>query len=163
MSKIQAVRDFETFSEEEQIKILRFMYDTINRTYYDSELPQDIDIRICVLSQDTNARYKKPDMYDPTASRHRIEYNQLNICEKPFSHRDVWVSFLEDVTAHEMIHLFNHIRGITDVTLGKGYHNRFFKKAAIEHGQICERSNGRNGFSDTHLITHFPLKPWMVG
>lgn len=170
MPDFEANRDFDKFSYEEQIRILRYMYDFINSKYYDSQLPHDIDIRIHIMSSNTTARYKKPDTYDPAASQHRIEFNELIICKKPFSHHNVWVSFLEDTISHEMVHLFNGIHDIHDVNTvlkdGKftvlGYHNKHFKKAAIEHGQTCEKRNGRDGFNLTHLITHFSLEPWMI-
>lgn len=170
MPDIKANRDFDKFSYEEQIRILRYMYDFINSKYYNSQLPHDIDIRIHIMSSNTAARYKKPDIYDPAASQHRIEFNELIICKKPFSHHDVWVSFLEDTISHEMVHLFNGIRGIHDVNTvfkdGKftvlGYHNKYFKKTVLEHGQTCERLDSRNGFSDTHLIIHFPLESWIT-
>lgn len=167
MVEIVASRDFDTFSEKEQIRILCFMYGTINSTYYNSQLPHDTDIRIHILQSSIGARCMRPD---PGDSQYRIEFNQSVICEKPFSDHRVWPYYLEDTMAHEMVHLFNRIHDIQDVNSvfkdGRftvfGYHNKYFKKAAIEHGQSCKRTNGRIGFSDTHLITYFPLESWMM-
>lgn len=170
MVEIVASRDFNEFSYEEQIRILRYMYDVINNTYYDSQLPHDTNIRLNIIASNAAARYRKPDAYDPNASQPCIEFNELIVCEKPFSDHRVWACFIEDTMAHEMIHLFNDIHNIQDVNNvfkdGKftvlGYHNKHFKKTAIEHGQTCERLDGRNGFSKTHLTTYFPLESWMT-
>lgn len=170
MTVIKANKDFNKFSYEDQIIILRYMYDTINATCYNSQLPTNTDIRICLISSNAAARYKKPDPYTLTESHPRIEFNERIICRNPFSHHDSWISFLEDIMAHEIVHLFNDVHGIQDVNNtfkdGRftvyGYHNKHFKRTAIEHGQTCKRLDGRNGFSDTHLIAHFPLERWMI-
>lgn len=167
MAEIVASKDFNEFPYEEQIRILRYMYDVINNTYYDSQLPLDTTIRINIISSSTVARCMT---INPIKLHHRIEFNQLIINESPYTDYRVWPCFLENTMAHEMVHLFNRIHDIQDVNSvfkdGKftvfGYHNKYFKKAAIEHGQSCKRTNGRIGFSDTHLITYFPLESWMM-
>lgn len=184
MPDIKVNRDFDKFSYEEQIRILRYMYDFINCRYYNSQLPHDIDIRIHIMSENVVARYIRPDAYTPTVKmiqqynsgtieslpQQGIMFNELIICREPFSHRNVWLSFLEDTMAHEMVHEYDILHDIEDANWkmknGKftvlGYHNSFFKKTAIEHGQTCKKSNSRNGFNLTNLITHFPLESWMT-
>lgn len=40
---------------------------------------------------------------------------------------------------HEMVHYFNHINGVQDCCRGGTYHNKNFKKSAVEHGLVVEK------------------------
>lgn len=51
---------------------------------------------------------------------------------------------IEDIMAtllHEMVHLYNLLNNIKDVSRAGTYHNKAFKKCAEEHGLIVERDN----------------------
>lgn len=49
---------------------------------------------------------------------------------------------------HEMVHLYNEMRGVKDCSRGGKYHNKKFQMAAEAHGLVCEKSQ-KYGFSVT--------------
>ena len=50
---------------------------------------------------------------------------------------------------HEMVHFYNHIHGIKDVSSNGMYHNKRFKEAAEKRGLIIEKHN-TYGWTVTH-------------
>ena len=48
---------------------------------------------------------------------------------------------IEEVAAtllHEMVHYYNHVKGVQDCSRGNTYHNRKFRDAATAHGLIVD-------------------------
>ena len=48
---------------------------------------------------------------------------------------------IEEVVAtllHEMVHYYNHVKGVQDCSRGNTYHNRKFRDAATAHGLIVD-------------------------
>lgn len=49
---------------------------------------------------------------------------------------------------HEMVHYYNHTRGVQDCSRNGTYHNKSFKKAAEEHGLVVKK-DGNHGWACT--------------
>jgi hypothetical protein len=59
------------------------------------------------------------------------------------------VNLLLAVLLHEGVHAINYSRGVQDVR--NEYHNKHFKKLAIELGLLVEFRNTRHGFTNTYF------------
>ncbi len=59
--------------------------------------------------------------------------------------------FALEFLLHEMVHLWNHLLKLKDVSGGNQYHNQHFRDAALLFGLECPRFNNQRGYSATRL------------
>lgn len=74
-------------------------------------------------------------------------FYEINICPEYLNRP---VEEICGVLLHEMVHLFNIMKGIQDCTSNGQYHNKLFKESAEQHGLKAEKSE-RYGYAQTSL------------
>ena len=74
-------------------------------------------------------------------------YYEINLCHE-FLSRDIMEVY--ETLLHEMVHLFNAVRGAKDTSNHGYYHNEQFKAACATHGLNCEKQE-RYGWAKTSL------------
>lgn len=108
---------------------LEKMFRALNQDFFDGQL--DMPVITVTPSNRSYAHYTPWDAWE-TADTARREINIASgTLDRP----------LEDIAGslmHEMVHMYNDtILHVQDVCRNGTYHNRFFAKAAREHGLIC--------------------------
>lgn len=119
----------------------------LNRDLYRSELPEPaITIQSRGNNQNTLAWFTVGKVWVNDLSHE--ERCEINIAAEGLNRGlyPVMTSLL-----HEMTHYYNYLHGIQDVSRGKTYHNKKFKKTAEEHGLIIEREHKDLGWSQCSL------------
>ena len=74
-------------------------------------------------------------------------FYEINICPEYLNQP---VEEICGVLLHEMVHLFDIMKGIQDCTSNGQYHNKHFKESAEEHGLKAEKTE-RYGYAKTSL------------
>jgi len=72
--------------------------------------------------------------------------NEITICAEHLARS---VEEIAETLLHEMVHHFNHMRGVRDCSASQ-YHNRFFREVALSAGLEVERA-GYRGWALTRL------------
>jgi DNA-directed RNA polymerase subunit RPC12/RpoP len=75
------------------------------------------------------------------------EYYEITVCPEFF---DLGLVKLCDTLLHELVHLFNLQKGISDTSRGGYYHNEKFKQQALKRGLLVEK-HPKYGWSLTNL------------
>lgn len=65
-----------------------------------------------------------------------------------------------DTLLHEMVHLYNKIKGVKDVNGNNAYHNKFFKEESIKRGFYYEdeKPDKTYGWSSSRLTNETKRK-----
>lgn len=132
---------------DESIKELDRIFAFFNKEFYNSELQKPI-----ILIQ-SNGRNTNVLGWCTTQKlwrdREKTEsYYEITICAE-YLNRNI-----EEVIAtllHEMVHLHNLQNDIKDVSRGKSYHNKRFKRVAEDKGGLIIEYDKRIGWSITTL------------
>lgn len=131
---------------------LRWVYNAINKELFDGELPK-IPIRVQCLDDDCYAVFHICSYIDSfyigdKRHSHRVEHISIEFDNKMAYCNDIAELHIRsiDTMFHEMIHEYNYLHGITDVTDATVYHNSNFLVAMEEHGGICDNYHDIHGF-----------------
>ncbi|MEK6190597.1 MAG: SprT-like domain-containing protein [Carnobacterium alterfunditum] len=142
-----------TINERSNIKLmtdeLHKAFEIVNRKFYNNELPmpaitiQSSGKRTLAMGWCTSS----PIWGDKQGEQRMYEIN--------LSAEYIDVSFIEtmDTLMHEMVHLYNLIKGIQDVSRNGTYHNKKFKEQALKSGFIhpADKPDKKYGYSFVKL------------
>ena len=109
---------------------LNKVFDLLNAEFFESELSRPT---ITILS--TPKAYGHFSLREDTWVSKLGGTHEINIGAGTLSRP------IEEVAAtllHEMVHYYNHVRGVQDCSRGNTYHNRKFRDAALAHGLIVD-------------------------
>lgn len=118
---------------------LQFIYDALNKKYFDDELP---DVMLTVM---TNTKATKNRRYDSWfypckwEDRDGNPYHEINIDPQILNSSTLEIATLMQ---HAMIHLHCFESGIKDTSRNFRYHNDKFSAEAMSKGLICEKEEG---------------------
>lgn len=119
---------------------LNKIFDLLNAEYFENELS-----RPTITIQSTPKAYGHFTLRDDTWTSAIGNTHEINIGAGTLARP------IENLTAtllHEMVHYYNHVKGIQDCSRGNTYHNRKFKEAAEARGLHISHSE-KNGWSIT--------------
>lgn len=133
-------------------KYLRWVYDAINKELFNGELPK-IPIRTQRLDDDFLAVFYtrshiKSFYIGGKSCFHKVEHISIGVNSKMAYLNDITEFHFRNINSvfHEMVHEYNYLHGVSDVTGAAGYHNSGFLVAMEEHGGICDRYHEIYGF-----------------
>ena len=109
---------------------LNKVFDLLNEEFFESEL-----LRPTITIQSTPKAYGHFSLREDTWVSKLGGTHEINIGAGTLSRP------IEEVAAtllHEMVHYYNHVRGVQDCSRGNTYHNRKFRDAALAHGLIVD-------------------------
>ncbi|MBQ6996450.1 MAG: SprT-like domain-containing protein [Lachnospiraceae bacterium] len=107
--------------------MLEEAYKVLNRVYFNNELPT------IVISIMSSPRSKGHFTVGKVWRAEENHYNEINISAEYLKRP------IEEVCAtlmHEMVHYYNHINGVADVSHSGRYHNKNFLREASKRGLI---------------------------
>lgn len=107
--------------------MLEEAYKVLNKVYFNNELPT------IVISIMSSPRSKGHFTVGKVWRAEENHYNEINISAEYLKRP------IEEVCAtlmHEMVHFYNHINGVADVSHGGRYHNKNFLREASKRGLI---------------------------
>lgn len=119
---------------------LNKIFDLLNAEYFENELS-----RPTITIQSTPKAYGHFTLRDDTWTSTIGNTHEINIGAGTLARP------IENIAAtllHEMVHYYNHVKGIQDCSRGNTYHNRRFKEAAEARGLQIAHSE-KNGWSIT--------------
>ena len=125
------------------IERLDTLFGILNLEFYGSELPKPI---IHYYRDESRSCYGWITVAKNWISSTNETY-EINICANTCFDEHVFSTLL-----HEMVHLYNLVHGIRDVSNNGYYHNKAFKDVAESHGLNCEH-HARYGWTMTTLNT----------
>ena len=109
---------------------LNKVFDILNEEFFESELS-----RPTITIQSTPKAYGHFSLREDTWVSKLGGTHEINIGAGTLSRP------IEEVVAtllHEMVHYYNHVKGVQDCSRGNTYHNRKFRDAATAHGLIVD-------------------------
>lgn len=119
---------------------LNKVFDLLNAEFFESELS-----RPTITIQSTPKAYGHFSLREDTWVSKLGATHEINIGAGTLSRP------IEEVCAtllHEMVHYYNHVKGIQDCSRGGTYHNRRFKASAEAHGLLITHDD-RYGWTIT--------------
>ena len=119
---------------------LNKIFDLLNAEYFENELS-----RPTITIQSTPKAYGHFTLRDDTWTSTIGNTHEINIGAGTLARP------IENIAAtllHEMVHYYNHVKGVQDCSRGNTYHNRRFKEAAESRGLQISHSE-KNGWSIT--------------
>lgn len=128
---------------QQSVKNLEELFDIFNEVFYKNELEKPI---ISIQSDAKRGAYGWCTTYKAWESSTGEEYYEINLCAEYLGRG------LEEICGtllHEMAHLYNLSRGVSDCNRAQ-YHNKEFKKAAEDHGLIAKKVH-RYGWAVTKI------------
>lgn len=130
------------------VKELESLFNSFNAHFFDSALLTPV----ITLSQKGTKSAKgwctEKKVWAQTGGDSASErFYEINICPEYLNRP---VDQICGVLLHEMVHLFNIMKGIQDCTSNGQYHNKYFKESAEEHGLKAEKTE-RYGYAQTSL------------
>ena len=122
------------------------LFAKLNKHFFNNELETPV-ISVCpdLFPKGSLGWFTTTRVWKAETGREMFE---INICA---DHMERDLLELAETLLHEMVHLFNQLKGVKDCTRGGYYHNKAFKTAAESHGLICDECNRSNGYGITKL------------
>lgn len=127
----------------ETINRLEELFDQLNVELFDGELERPI----LTVQADTTAGAYGWCTTQKIWKGDQEEYYEINICAE---HLNRSIKEICATLIHEMVHLDNLYKGISDTSAGGRYHNKKFKETAEAHGLVIDR-DPRYGWTKTSL------------
>ncbi len=124
-------------------------YDIINKHFFNSELP------VIAITIQSDARRKLTMGWCTTKEVWGDKEGKIKMYEINLTPEFLDLDFHEtmDTLMHEMVHLYNKIKGVQDVSRGGTYHNKHFKNESIKRG-FCykeDKPDKKYGWSFSRL------------
>lgn len=130
------------------IKELESLFSKLNKKFFNGEL----ETPVITIAPDTCRAYgwfTTWRSWKETANKDAEGYYEITVTSDYLDRDPVDIA---GTLLHEMIHLYNQMKGIKDTSRSGNYHNKNFKTAAEEHGLIVNKVP-KSGFSETHPNT----------
>jgi hypothetical protein len=102
-------------------------FDKANTVIFNNELPQ------VVLTMNPRGKSNSLGWFtvNPAWTNGNEEMHEINISPETLN-RD-YIEVIQTLI-HEMLHLYNSVKGVKDTSRGNSYHNKKFLQSAIDHG-----------------------------
>jgi hypothetical protein len=126
------------------VKALESIYNKLNHRFFESLLSNAI---ITIAEQGRRNAYGWCTSEEVWVEGVDNKYYEINICAE-YLNRPIEDTC--ETLLHEMVHLFNALRGVQDCSRSGLYHNRRFKISAEQHGLVVEK-HSKYGFCLTTL------------
>lgn len=108
---------------------LHDLFNKLNAEFFGGELPE---VALTIQSKgkrNSMGWFTTGKVWNDKAGE--VQLHEINIAAE-YLNVSVWETI--DTLMHEMVHLWNHVRGIQDTSRGGTYHNAKFKEASIAAG-----------------------------
>lgn len=123
---------------------LENLFDTFNKKYFSNELERPV---ISVSPDTTSGAFGWFTTWRAWQKDGTTGFFEINVTAE---HLNRPIYEVCGTLIHEMVHLYNHLKGIKDTSRGYTYHNKNFKIGGEAHGLIIEHHE-KYGWSTTKL------------
>lgn len=127
----------------EQIEKLNYVYDCLNEMFFENALSK------AVITMQYDCKDKTYGWFT-TWEAWQTEKEKAYEINVTSNHLDRNPEEVVGTLLHEMVHLYNHQKGIQDCSRGNTYHNKKYKEAAEAHGLSVELTE-KYGWTKTQL------------
>ena len=122
---------------------LEKLFDKLNKKYFDNQLEKPV---ITIAPDTTKGAYGWCTSWKAWKDGETENY-EINLCSE---YLDRGILAIAETLLHEMVHLDNLMKGITDTSNNGFYHNKKYKEAAEQHGLTVEK-DAKYGWCITEL------------
>lgn len=131
-------------SLQQVIGKLETLFETFNSKFFNNELERPV---IAVSPDSTGGAFGWFTTWRAWQKDGTNGFFEINVTAE---HLNRPIQDVCGTLIHEMVHLYNHIKGIKDTSRGVTYHNKKFKETAEKCGLIIEHHD-KYGWSTTKL------------